>query len=93
METNAATTDAEAVVANPLERRLDLSLAIADVDKDVEQRLKRLSKNMKMPGFRPGKVPAHILRQQYGDEARNEALSESLGRLFSDAVTAQKLRV
>lgn len=91
MEMNAATN--EAPVASALERRLDLSVAIADFDKDVDQRLKRLARNMKMPGFRPGKVPANIVRQQYGEQARHEALTEALGHLFSDAVIEQNLRV
>ena len=101
METNAANTDTEAVAetgaaaaaVNPLERRLDLSIALADLDKEVDQRLRRLGKKMKMPGFRPGKVPASIVRQQYGDQARHEALSEALGNLFSEEVKRQQLRV
>jgi trigger factor len=91
METNAANTNEQAV--NALERRLDLTVAIADLDKDVDQRLKRMGKNVKMPGFRPGKVPASIVRQQYGDQARHEALSEALDRAFGEAVTSSKLRV
>ncbi|HQO30453.1 MAG TPA: trigger factor, partial [Accumulibacter sp.] len=93
METNAANPATDAAVVNPLERRLDLSVAIADLEKDVNQRLKRLGRTAKMPGFRPGKVPANIIRQQYGFDARNDALSDILGRMFSDAVTEQKLRV
>ncbi len=91
METNAAPTEPPA--ANALERRVDLSLAIAELDQDINQRLKRISKNMKMPGFRPGKVPANIVRQQYGDQARRDALSDALRRLFSEAVTAQQWRI
>ncbi len=82
-----------APVVSALERRLDLSLNIADFEKDVDQRLKRLSKNMKMPGFRPGKVPASIARLQYGERARHDALSEALGQLFKTAAMAQNLRV
>jgi trigger factor len=48
---------------------------------------------MKMPGFRPGKVPTHIVRQQYGEQARHEALTEALGQMLSDEVTARQLRV
>ncbi len=96
METNAVISD-ELTSGTPavsaLERRVDLSLSIADFEKDVDQRLKRLSRNMKMPGFRPGKVPANIARLQYGQQARQEALTEALAQLFSAAVTAQKLRV
>ncbi len=96
METNAAMNDVSAPgasVVSTLERRLDLSLSIADFEKDVDQRLKRLSKNMKMPGFRPGKVPASIAKLQYGEQTRHEALSEALGKLFKMAVMAQNLRV
>jgi trigger factor len=79
--------------ANALERRLDLSIPIADVDKNMEQRLKRLGKNFKMPGFRPGKVPFNIIKQQYGDQARHEVLSEALDQAFGAAVDNEKLRV
>lgn len=91
MEMNAANIEAPAPSA--LERRVDLSLTIAELDKDIDQRLKRLGKNMKMPGFRPGKVPAQIVRQQYGEQARNDALSEALGNMLSAAVASQQLRV
>jgi trigger factor len=94
METNATNTNVEAAQPiNALERRLDLTLAIADLDKEIEQRLRRLGKNFKMPGFRPGKVPANIVKQQYGDQARYEAMNEALGNLFDEAVKAQSLRV
>ncbi|HJW23696.1 MAG TPA: trigger factor [Rhodocyclaceae bacterium] len=79
--------------SNDLERRIDLSVAIADVEKDVDQRLKRMGRNMKMSGFRPGKVPFSIVKQQYGDQARHEVLSEALDRAFGEAVTTQNLRV
>ena len=94
METNATTTSAEvAQPSNALERRLDLALAISDLDKEIDQRLKRLGKNAKMPGFRPGKVPANIVKQQYGEQARHEALNEALDRAFGEAVKTQQLRV
>jgi trigger factor len=91
METNAASTDVQ--VANALERRLDLRVPIADLDKDVEQRLKRIGKSVKMPGFRPGKVPANIVKQQHGDQARHEALSDALDRAFGEAVRTQQFRI
>ncbi len=90
---NAAVILEAAPTESSLERRLDLSVAIADLDKDVDQRLKRMGKNVKMPGFRPGKVPAAIVKQQHGEQARHEALSEALDRAFGAAVVAQNLRV
>ena len=85
--------EASTAQASELERRLDLSIAIADVEKEMEQRLKRMGKNVKMPGFRPGKVPFNIIKQQYGDQARHEVLAEELDRVFGASVTEQKLRV
>ena len=97
MESNAANTPDTPLetVAQPsaLERRVELSLSIADLEKEVDQQLRKIGKTVKMPGFRPGKVPANIVRQQYGDEARNEALGEALSKAFSEAVNAQQLRV
>lgn len=53
--------------------------------KDIDQRLKRIGKNFKMPGFRPGKVPANIVKQQYGEQAHFDALNEALERAFGEA--------
>ena len=105
METNATDTNANAENAaahadnaapaapSALERRLDLSLAAADLEKDIEQRLRKIGKTVKMPGFRPGKVPASVIRRQYGQEAYYEALNAALDKAFGEAVRAQNLRV
>jgi trigger factor len=76
-----------------LERRVDLSVAIADLEHNIENRLRKLGRSVKMAGFRPGKVPFSIIRQQYGEQARSEALTEALDKAFGDAVRAQNLRV
>jgi trigger factor len=59
----------------------------------MDQRLKRMGKNFKMAGFRPGKVPFSMVKQQYGEQARHEVLSEALDRVFGETVTTQKMRV
>ena len=88
-----ANTETSTPVSNPLERRLDLAVTIADLEKDVEQRLKRMGRNVKLAGFRPGKVPFSVLKQHYGEQARAEALTEALDRVFAESVQTQKLRV
>ncbi|WP_319239557.1 trigger factor [uncultured Propionivibrio sp.] len=94
MDTNATQSSTEiAQQPSALERRLDLSVVIADLDKDVEARLRKIGKTVKMPGFRPGKVPAAIIKQQYGHEAQSEAIGEALEKAFGEAVRSQKLRV
>jgi trigger factor len=78
---------------NPLERRLDIVIAVDALEHATEQRLKRMGRNIRMPGFRPGKVPFSMIRQQYGAEARHEALNEALNAAFGEAVGGQKLNV
>ncbi|MEZ5614355.1 MAG: trigger factor [Rhodocyclaceae bacterium] len=84
---------ASPVAANPLERRIDMTVAMADIENDVEQRLKKMARTVKMPGFRPGKVPLKIVEQQYGAQARNEAIGEAVEKAFGNAVREQNLRV
>lgn len=44
------------------------------VDKPVEEQLDRLGKTVRLPGFRPGKIPIAVLRKRYGTRARSEAI-------------------
>ena len=76
-----------------LEKSLDIAVALDKLEADVEQRLKRLARTVKMQGFRPGKVPFKVVAQQYGPQVRQEALGEAVQRAFADAVNEQKLRV
>jgi len=76
-----------------LERRVQISVAVADIEKEVDTRLKRLSRTVRMAGFRPGKVPMKIVTQQYGFQVHNEVLNEKVGGAFNQAVTENALRV
>ena len=49
-----------------LERKLAMAVPMAEVNKQVGERLRKLSRNVKMPGFRPGKVPMKMIEQSYG---------------------------
>lgn len=76
-----------------LERRLSVAVPMAEIDTEVENRLKRLTRTVKMPGFRPGKVPYKVVAQQYGPQVRQEVLGDTLQRSFGEAVKEQNLRV
>ena len=79
--------------ASPLERRIDMTVPMAEIEKEVAQRLKKMARTVKMPGFRPGKVPFKMVEQQYGAQARNEAIGEAVEKAFGNAVREQNLRV
>jgi len=76
-----------------LERRIDMALQMADIEKDVEQRLRKMARTVKMSGFRPGKVPFKMVQQHYGAQARSEAIGEAVEKAFGEAVRSQNLRV
>lgn len=76
-----------------LERKLSVALPAAEIDSEVENRLKRLSRTVKMHGFRPGKVPFKVVAQQYGPQVRQEVLGDVMQKSFGEAVRQQNLRV
>ena len=74
-----------------LERRMRVELPAARVEKEVESRLKSVGKTAKIKGFRPGKIPAKLVRQRYGTQVRQEVLSELMGQSYRDAVAQENL--
>jgi len=76
-----------------LERRLSVSIPAQDIERQVDERLKKLARNVKLAGFRPGKVPMKIVVQQYGPQVRYEVMGESVQKAFADAVKDANLKV
>ena len=76
-----------------LERRLNMAVAVDDIEKQVDERLKKLSRTLRMAGFRPGKVPLKLVAQQYGPQVRSEVIGDAVQKAFSDAVREQNLKV
>jgi trigger factor len=76
-----------------LERRVSMSLPAAEIEREIDTRLKKLARNVKMPGFRPGKVPLKLIAQTYGPQVRSEVLSDAVQKAFSDAVKEANLKV
>ncbi len=78
---------------NALERRIDMSVPLADIEKEADARLKRMARSAKLPGFRPGKVPLKIMAQNYGSQARSEAIGAAIERCFGEKLREQNLRI
>jgi len=76
-----------------LERRITLTLAAADINSEVENRLKKLARTVKADGFRPGKVPMSVVAQRYGYSVQYEVMNDKLGEAFSVAANEAQLRV
>jgi trigger factor len=75
-----------------LERRLTVEIPEDRIATEVQTRLDKLSKNARIPGFRQGKAPAKVVRQQFGSRVRDEVVGEILQSSFGEAMNKEDLR-
>ncbi|MDB5882129.1 MAG: tig [Ramlibacter sp.] len=76
-----------------LERKITLTLPVNVIQSEVDSRLKRLARTVKMDGFRPGKVPMTVVAQRYGYSVHYEVMNDKVGEAFAQAANEAKLRV
>ena len=76
-----------------LERKMTLTLPVGVVESEVQTRLKKLARTIKMDGFRPGKVPMNVVTQRYGYSVHYEVMNDKVGEAFFNAANEAKLRV
>jgi len=76
-----------------LERKITLMLPVNTIQSEVDTRLKRLARTVKMDGFRPGKVPMTVVAQRYGYSVHYDVMNDKVGEAFSTAANEAKLRV
>ncbi len=75
-----------------LERRLTIGVPAERIESEVNSRLQQAAQNVRLKGFRPGKVPMNVIRQRFGDGVRQEVLGEVMSRSFYEAVQQEKLK-
>ena len=76
-----------------LERKITLTLPVGTIQSEVNSRLKKLARTVKMDGFRPGKVPMNVVSQRYGYSVHYEVMNDKVGEAFAMAANEAKLRV
>ncbi len=76
-----------------LERKITLTLPVVNVESEVQTRLKKIARTVKMDGFRPGKVPMNVVAQRYGYSVHYEVMNDKVGEAFANAANEAKLRV
>ena len=75
-----------------LNHELEITITAQDIDKQVDKRLQEVGKTMKMPGFRPGKVPLKLLKQKYGKAIMGEVLEITVNETSAKALQEKDLR-
>ena len=72
-------------------RRVTVAVPAEEVEKEVNERLKRLAKSARLPGFRPGKAPLKVIESRYGTDVLNEVASSLIESSLREALTQEKL--
>jgi FKBP-type peptidyl-prolyl cis-trans isomerase (trigger factor) len=75
MQPNPSSEQAKEISRDSASRVYRLHVPASVVEQAVEEQLARLGKSVRLPGFRPGKIPAAVLKQRYGAQARKEAVN------------------
>ena len=76
-----------------VECQLNVTVSVEEVSSAYQTHLKKIATSAKIDGFRPGKVPAHLIEQRFGKGVAAEVASELLQGSFEKAVEEHKLRV
>lgn len=83
----------EVEILSGLERRVDLTVSIADIEKQVQAQLKRVARTAKVQGFRPGKAPLSLIERSHGPGIRYDVINAEVGRTLDKVIEDAKLRV
>jgi len=75
-----------------LERRLQVSVPATRVRQQVDARLLKVSRTVRIKGFRPGKAPIHVVRKHYGPQVRDEVVSDLIRETLAEALRQEKLQ-
>lgn len=78
---------------NPLERRVDLIVSLEELNQLMDSKLKKIQPNVKLQGFRKGKVPLSMVRQMHGQQAYGEAFNSLIQQAFSEKIKDEPFRV
>ena len=75
-----------------LKRRMTVSLPEEDIQEKMESRLQSLAREVKLDGFRPGKVPKNVVKKMFGSRVRGEVTGDMIQSSYFDALQDQGLK-
>ena len=76
-----------------IERRLTIQVPAEEVKQQIDARLREIGKQVKLKGFRPGRIPFSVLRQRYGPQATQEVIQQTAQTSLQQAIEQESLRV
>ena len=76
-----------------LEREYEIVLSDAELSAKITARLDEVSQTANIPGFRPGKVPAAVVKARFGDQVKGEVIRTALDDAAKDAIETNELKL
>ena len=76
-----------------IEKRLTIQIPAEEVKSQIDARLREIGKQVKLKGFRPGRIPFSVLRQRYGPQATQEVIQQTAQASLQQAIEQESLRV
>ncbi len=78
-------------ITSDLERKMTVGIPADTIEIEAQKRLQQLSRNVKLNGFRPGKVPFKVVKKRYGESVRQEVIGEAMQQYFYRAIMQEKI--
>jgi trigger factor len=75
-----------------LERKLTVVVPASEIQGQIDARLKEIGRQVKIKGFRPGRIPFSVLRQRYGKQVQHEIVTQAMQTSLQEAITQESLR-
>ena len=75
-----------------LKRAYRMTVTVADIEARIDAEVKKIAPQVRMPGFRPGKVPANLVKKMHKDALLQEALNSSIQEGVQKTIADNKLR-
>ena len=76
-----------------VEKRLNIQVPSEEVKKQIDARLREIGKQVRLKGFRPGRIPFSVLKQRYGPQARQEVIQQTAQSALQEAIEQESLRI
>ncbi len=74
-----------------IERKLKISVPSDEVGAEVTKRLKNVSRQARIPGFRPGKAPMNVIQKRFSGQVTNEVISDKIQASYQEALTESQI--
>jgi len=75
-----------------IERKLTVSIPRAEMDQAIEKRLREVGRSARVPGFRPGKAPPHIIAKRYGGQVTSEVINDTINASYREALGRENIQ-